>query len=207
MIKIEDLLNNIDIEKRDRIINSALEEFSKNTFEKASTNIIVKNADISKGLLFHYFGSKKKLYEYLQHFTIKIIADGIVNELDWNQRDIFLRLKEIWLIKFKRIQKYPYLTDFSLKILGDKTVDEILNIYPEFPMELYSKVYTYNIDYSLFKEDIDIKKAVDIIRWTIEKYGEEFRKNIDGNLNDWDYKKIENEIYSYIDMLKLCFYK
>lgn len=207
MIKIEDLLNNIDSEKKDRIINSALEEFSKNTFEKASTNIIVKNADISKGLLFHYFGSKKKLYEYLQHFTIKIIADGIVNELDWDQRDIFLRLKEIWLIKFKLIQKYPSLTDFSLKILGDKTVDEILNIYPEFPMELYSKVYTYNIDYSLFKEDIDIKKAVDIIRWTIEKYGEEFRKNVDGNLNDWDYKKIENEIYSYIDMLKLCFYK
>ena len=56
---MEKIFKNIDIEKRDRIINSALEEFSKNRFEKASTNNIVKNANISKGLLFHYFANKK----------------------------------------------------------------------------------------------------------------------------------------------------
>ena len=63
---MEDVLQKLDTEKKNRIINSAIEEFSKYPFNKASTNNIVKNAEISKGLLFHYFGNKKELYEYIQ---------------------------------------------------------------------------------------------------------------------------------------------
>lgn len=61
--RLIEIFKNIDEEKRGRIINSALEEFSKNSFDKASTNIIVKNAGISKGSLFHYFKNKQELYE------------------------------------------------------------------------------------------------------------------------------------------------
>lgn len=207
MIKIQDLLINVDIEKRDKIINSAMKEFSKNTFEKASTNVIVEKAGISKGLLFHYFKSKKNLYNYLEFFSIKVITEAVINELDWNQKDIFLRLKEISMIKFKIMQEYPYIYDFALIVFQDKTVEEIMNISPDFPLELYSQIYTSNIDYSLFKENIDVNKAINIIQWTIEKYGDEFRNNIKNGTIELDYKLIEKETYVYIDMLKVCFYK
>ena len=207
MREIENLLINVDIEKRDKIINSAMKEFTTNTFQKASTNIIVEDAGISKGLLFHYFGSKEKLYKYLEYFSIKVTTEGIVNQLNWEQKDIFLRLKEISMIKFKILQRYPYLADFSLMVFQDKTIEEIMHTNPDFPLELYSQIYSYNIDYSLFKEDIDIKRAIDIIRWTIEKYGEEFRRGIKDGTMKFDYKAIEKEIYMYIDMLKICFYK
>lgn len=207
MITIEDLLINVDIEKRDKIINSAMKEFSSNIFDKASTNVIVEDAGISKGLLFHYFGTKANLYKYLEYFSMKTITDEIINELDWNQKDIFLRLKEVSMIKFKVLQKYPYLADFGLLIFQGKTVEEIMHINPDFPLELYSQIYSYNIDYSLFKEDIDVDRAINIIRWTIEKYGDELRRGIkDGNMK-FDYKAIEKEIFVYIDMLKVCFYK
>ena len=49
------LFEGLSEEKQARIINGALEEFTKNGFEKASTNVIVKNAGISKGALFKYF--------------------------------------------------------------------------------------------------------------------------------------------------------
>ena len=207
MREIENLLKKVDVEKRDRIINSAMKEFSINTFQKASTNVIVEDAGISKGLLFHYFGSKDNLYKYLEYFSIKIITEKIVDEMDWEQKDIFLRLKEVSMIKFKIFLKYPYLADFSLIAFQDKTAEEIMNINPDFPLELYSKIYSHNIDYSLFKEDIDVKRAVDIIRWTIEKYGDEFRRSIKDKKMEFDYKSIEKEIYIYIDMLRHCFYK
>lgn len=206
MIKIEDLLKNVDIEKRDNIINSAMKEFSKNTFQKASTNIIVEDAGISKGLLFHYFGSKDKLYKYLVYFCFKVITEKIVEELDWEQKDIFLRLKEVSMIKFKVFQQYPYLADFSLMVFQGKTVEEIMQINPDFPLELYSQIYTRNIDFSLFKEDIDVERAIKIIQWTIEKYGDEFRRGIKDGTMKFDYKAIEKEIYTYTDMLKVCFY-
>ena len=206
MIKIEDLLKNVDIEKRDNIINSAMKEFSKNTFQKASTNIIVEDAGISKGLLFHYFGTKDKLYKYLEYFCFQVITEKIVEELDWEQKDIFLRLREVSMIKFKILQQYPYLADFSLIAFKGKTVEEIMQINPEFPIELYSQIYTRNIDFSLFKEDIDVKRAIKIIQWTIEKYGDEFIRGIKDGTMKFDYKAIEKEIYTYTDMLKVCFY-
>ena len=207
MIKIEDLLINVDKEKRDNIINSAMKEFSKNTFQKASTNIIVEDAGISKGLLFHYFGTKDKLYKYLEYFCFKVITEKIVEELDWEQKDIFLRLKEVSMIKFKVFQQYPYLADFSLMVFQDKTVEEIMIINPDFPIELYSQIYTHNIDYSLFKENVDVKRAIKIIQWTLEKYSDEFRRGIKDGTMKFDYKAIEKELDTYTDMLKLCFYQ
>ena len=204
---MENLLVKVDVEKRDKIINSALKEFSINTFQKASTNTIVEDAGISKGLLFHYFGSKEKLYKYLEYFSIKVITEKIVDELNWQQKDIFLRLTEISMIKFKVFQKYPYLAGFSLKVFQDKTVEEIKYINPDFPLELYSQIYSHNIDYALFKDHIDVKKAINIIQWTLEKYSDEFRRRIKDKSMKFDYQVIEKEIYVYIDMLKGCFYK
>lgn len=202
---MENLLENVDPEKKEKILNSAMKEFSKNSFQKASTNVIVEEAGISKGLLFHYFGNKEKLYHYLEYFVFKVMTEEIINELNWRQSDIFLRLKEISMIKFKVLVKYPYLTDFSLKLFENKTVDEIMHSNPDFPLELYSQVYSKNIDYGLFKDGIDIPKAINIIRWTIEKYGDELRQNLESS--KFDYQTIEKEIYQYIDMLKICFYK
>lgn len=204
---MKDLLNKLDPEKRDKIINSAMKEFSKNTFQKASTNVIVEDAGISKGLLFHYFGNKEKLYNYLEYFSFKIITERIVEELNWDQKDIFIRLKEISFIKFKVLEKYPYLTDFSLKLFENKTVEEIMHTHPNFPLELYSQIYTKNIDISAFKEKIDIGKAINIIRWTIEKYGDELRLNLKNSGIKFDYQMIEKDLFLYIDILKGCFYK
>ena len=111
------------------------------------------------------------------------------------------------MIKIKLFQQYPYLADFSLIVFKDKTLEELMHIDPDFPLELYSQIYSYNIDYSLFKEGIDVKRAINIIQWTLEKYSDEFRRSIKDGTMKFDYKAIEKEIYMYIDMLKVCFYK
>ncbi|UJF14609.1 TetR/AcrR family transcriptional regulator [Jeotgalibaca sp. MA1X17-3] len=192
--------------KKVKILNSAMKEFSKNTFQKASTNKIVEDAGISKGILFHYFGSKKKLYEYLEYFAIKVITDSIVEKLDWDQSDIFLRMKEISMIKFTVFQKYSFLSEFSLVVFQDKSLEEMMAIYPDFPVELYSQVYTLNIDYSLFKENLDIEKAMNIIRWTLEKYSEDMKKMENKKL-EFDARKIEKDLLVYMEMLRTSFYK
>ena len=46
-------------EKRQRIINAAMEVFGKNEYKRASTDLIAVKAGISKGLLFYYFHNKK----------------------------------------------------------------------------------------------------------------------------------------------------
>ena len=55
-------------EKQQRILNAALKEFAQKGYKNASTNQIVKEADISKGLLFHYFKNKKQLFLFLYDY-------------------------------------------------------------------------------------------------------------------------------------------
>ena len=50
--------NSLDEEKRQKILDAALMEFAEHGYEKASTNRIVKEAGIGKGMLFYYFKSK-----------------------------------------------------------------------------------------------------------------------------------------------------
>ncbi len=204
---MEGVLKAVDQEKLDRILNSAMKEFSSQPFQKASTNKIVEDAGISKGLLFHYFGNKEKLFAYLEKFSFKVIEDGIVNELDWDNADILLRLKEVSMIKLNIIQKYPYLNDFSLRLFKDQTIEEIMHRNPNFPLELYSQVYTRNIDFSLFKDGLDVEKALNIIKWTMEKFSEELRWKIEHGSMEFDQTIVERELNMYIDMLKTSFYK
>lgn len=203
---MDEILKNIDAEKRDRIINSALEEFSKNRFDKASTNNIVKKANISKGLLYHYFNSKKELFEYLKKFVVKTIVKEIEEKIDWNESDIFNRIKQIVMIKLQTVNRYPYIFTFSSTVFENKSIDEIKKLSDEFSTGLYNQIYNYNINFSKFKDGIDIQKALTIIKWTFEKYGEESIKIINNYKEEIDYKEIEEEIDQYIEVLRKAFY-
>lgn len=62
----------ISEEKKNRIIKSALKEFAVKGYEEASTNNIVKEAGISKGMIFHYFENKKNLYLYILDYCAEL---------------------------------------------------------------------------------------------------------------------------------------
>ena len=49
-------------EKQQEILRVAIEEFATNGFYKTKTETIAEKAGVSKGLVFHYFKSKKNLY-------------------------------------------------------------------------------------------------------------------------------------------------
>ena len=63
-------LESLPEDKRQKILQASLDEFAEHGYLNASTNRIVQAAGISKGLLFHYFGSKKKLFLYVLDHTI-----------------------------------------------------------------------------------------------------------------------------------------
>lgn len=52
----------MDNPKKEEILRACLKEFAEFGFEKANTNRICEQAGVSKGLIFHYFGSKQRLF-------------------------------------------------------------------------------------------------------------------------------------------------
>jgi AcrR family transcriptional regulator len=56
---------NLPDEKRNIIINAAIDEFAEYGLESASTNRIVANSGISKGSFYQYFEDKQEVFMYL----------------------------------------------------------------------------------------------------------------------------------------------
>ncbi|ATW26652.1 TetR/AcrR family transcriptional regulator [Candidatus Formimonas warabiya] len=56
---------NLSDEKKGRIFDAALQEFSTRRFSEASLNQIIKNAGIPKGSFYQYFDNKEDLYLYM----------------------------------------------------------------------------------------------------------------------------------------------
>lgn len=51
-------------EKKQMILATGMKEFSQKSYKEVSTDSITQTCGISKGILFHYFGSKKEFYFY-----------------------------------------------------------------------------------------------------------------------------------------------
>ncbi len=208
---MDELLQNIEEEKKNRIINSAIEEFARYPFSKASTNNIVKNAGISKGLLFHYFGSKQELYEYVRGFVIKKLFIEVSSRIDWENDDIFERLKQITLVKMKLSTQYPKLFTFASNMMLNEslsftTATELYREYGVDIQEYLTRVYTHNIDYSRFRDQKSIDKYVNIISWTIEKFADSIFQHYTAAADIDAFWQMAESINEYIDILRKAFY-
>jgi AcrR family transcriptional regulator len=66
---------NLPEEKRNTIINAAIDEFAEYGFEASSINRIVANSGISKGSFYQYFEDKMDVFKYLMDVIAKEKAD------------------------------------------------------------------------------------------------------------------------------------
>ncbi|MGX7145433.1 TetR/AcrR family transcriptional regulator [Facklamia languida] len=201
--------NNLKPEKQKQIINAAVKEFVRNGFEKASTNEIVKRANISKGSLFNYFNSKKDLYLYLIEYSSKAIVN-LNEEIDLSETDLFKRIERVALQKFYVQQKYPQAFEFLASTKQEESV-EVKDIIKQRLNPIYNqainKLYK-DIDYSKFREGIDIEKAIEILNWTMFGVGEKGLKELFtfDDIGKFGEKYLE-EWNVYAELLKYSFYK
>ncbi|WP_236564214.1 TetR/AcrR family transcriptional regulator [Streptococcus halichoeri] len=201
--------NNLKPEKQKQIINAAIKEFVRNGFEKASTNEIVKRANISKGSLFNYFNSKKDLYLYLIEYSSKAIVN-LNEEIDLSETDLFKRIERVALQKFYVQQKYPQAFEFLASTKQEESV-EVKDIIKQRLNPIYNqainKLYK-DIDYSKFREGVDIEKAIEILNWTMFGVGEKGLKELFtfDDIGRFGEKYLE-EGNVYAELLKYGFYK
>ena len=99
-------------EKQDRMINGAIEVFAKNGYKHASTDDMVKAVGVSKGLWFHYFGSKEGIYIFVYDYCVKYMLLELSTIVNDGEKDYFERIKQIAKPKAKVGRSYPYLTIF-----------------------------------------------------------------------------------------------
>lgn len=187
-----------------------MKEFGQKGYKNASTDAIVKEAEISKGALFHYFNNKKDLFLYLYDYSLDTLKKEILMKLDFNEKDIFARRIQAMLLKIEVLKKHPELYDF----LGTAYLEDAVEVKNELDEKNkvimaagQNKLYE-GIDISKFKEGVDVQKAIEIISWTIEGFANKKKETLKTmSLREIDQNKLLDELEDYLEMLKTSFYK
>ncbi|MCL2634516.1 MAG: TetR/AcrR family transcriptional regulator [Oscillospiraceae bacterium] len=210
MLEVEShKIMDMDEEKRNRVINAAMKEFSKG-FKHASTDEIVKEAGISKGLLFHYFGSKEKLYEFILLDTIDIMKNNYFDLINFELTDILDRIWQMSLLKMDLSQKYPLLFDFAAAAYMNEQENpggKFNEMYKEIQASVAMNAFK-NIDTSIFKDDIEPQKIINIIWWTLMGYANaqvDRTKSISSYKSE--YERYLSEMEEYFNIFRKIFYK
>lgn len=195
----------MDEEKRQRIIEASIEEFGKG-YALASTNEIVRKAGVSKGLLFHYFGSKKNLFlEVFKEATVKL-QERLLSSHEADQEnmagDIFHLLTRLALIKLRLFQDEPALYQFLATAIQDSP-DEIrqeLQVFIDSTAEYGIGRLLDGIELSDLRPDVDPVKAIKLIQLVMDGFQQDYLRRKDLASLDWD--KEVAEFTEYMDILR-----
>ncbi|MDR0949850.1 MAG: TetR/AcrR family transcriptional regulator [Lachnospiraceae bacterium] len=115
-------------EKQDRMMNAALKVFSNCGYRHASTDIIVREAGISKGLLFHYFESKIGLYSFIYEYSVRYVILELRSNVNAEETDLFELIKQVEQARMCAMKGYPYMQQFLNRSMYEDVSEALLAI-------------------------------------------------------------------------------
>lgn len=165
-------MNQRETEKYNQIVTAAAALFARQGYRKTTIDEIVGEAGISKGLFYHYFSNKQELYIYLYNTYSEVMSREIKEKVDINERDFFLRLKQIAHLRITLISKMPSLWAFLHGAYFENHPD-VAPLIKEKNEKLLQESYdssAANIDWSRLKKGISPEKAIEIVTWVAEGF-------------------------------------
>ena len=190
-------------EKQDRMINAALKAFAINGYKRASTDEIVKDAGISKGLLFHYFDTKLGLYEFVYDYGVRYLIMEMSAAISQKETDFYTLYEQKEMCKIQALKNYPYMQQMiNRSMLEDDTeaVSVIMERRDSYRLKIAEIMQ--QADMTKFVEGVDTLRLRKIIDFTIEGLmTERFQEQA------FDVEKLMDEVMEYFAMLKKLTYK
>ena len=197
-MKLNDKFFDLKREKQDRIINASLKVFAENGYRHASTDEMVREAAISKGLLFHYFTSKMGLYSFLFDYSVKYMLFEYSRVVGDKEKDYFTLREKMESAKLNVLRNYPYMNEFIEKGLVENQLDvieeteESKNAYLEQIQQYASRVKTPKLKHGLTEDRLN-----KMITYVVQGLTREQM-----NMGSYQPEMLYQQIKDYMDTLK-----
>ncbi len=182
--------------KRESILEAALREFSRNNFENASVNKIIKDANTSKGNFYHYFSNKEELYIVLLKDAWRKKVE-FMNDADEN--DIFSFLQKQVLAGIQFSKENPEYYQLSRRFAKEKNTDIYNRVLTEITWESndirLGSFTEMKYDRSTISDEFPEEFVDDFILFVWDNINELIKEND-------DISKIEEKLLLIIKVLK-----
>lgn len=190
-------------EKQDRMINAALKVFALQGYRHASTDDIVREAAISKGLLFHYFESKLGVYQFIYDYSVKYMNIELRATVDSREKDLFAIIKQAECARMHAMRGYPYMQQFLNRTASEDVSEALLAVEEKKSVleETYNMINA-QIDYSMLPDGVDGGKLRKMLDFTIKGLMTENFQNA-----SFQPEMLYKEICGYLDMMRQLIYR
>jgi AcrR family transcriptional regulator len=140
---------NLPENKRDKIIQSAMKEFSEKPFKKVTVDSLVERAEIPKGSFYQYFSNKEDIYRHLYNLILmekKKELKSMMKFLKNVQFSDFMRQMFLKGIEFDLQKKElnDLREQFFLKT-SQELREEILNDMIKHSNEIFKEILKYYV--------------------------------------------------------------
>ena len=145
-------------EVRGRIIQSAIECFSKNGFDRTRMDEISILADLSKGTLYNYFDNKEDLFNAICEDSLDLLKIQL-DQLFTKSRDDLISNAELFYENFQKIQKEGSAKVFFEALSESTRNSKLQKILFEHRLKIYKVVENYlqiQRDKGFFKGEMNL---------------------------------------------------
>ena len=164
----------LDEEKRERVLNAAVNEFAHKNYNNASMNVVVKAAGISKGALFKYFKSKEGLFAFVYRMALDRVKDYLRQVRDESaDEDFFIRLEKVMLAGLDFIHNHPGLAAIYYRIVftGDSPYKrEIVEEVQRESLGFIASLIQKGIDRGELRSDLDTRISSFMVEAVVDRF-------------------------------------
>ena len=160
----------IDQVRKERVMTAAWEIFARFGYQKASMQDIATKADVSKSVLFKYFGSKENLYRVVFRIAADAItqADAEAAADATGQEDVFSALRRRVDARMVLFSRAPYIYQFSYAAAYDTDPLARQLVQEEFARRGVTGAETNS--YVGIRREVSPQKAKQMIFWISQGY-------------------------------------
>ena len=190
-------------EKQDRMINAALKVFALQGYRHASTDDIVREAAISKGLLFHYFESKLGVYSFIYDYSVRYMNLELRSTVDSKEKDLFEVMKQTECARMHAMRGYPYMQQFLNRSMSEDVSEALLAIEEKRSVleETYQGINA-QIEYNMLPSGVDGEKLRKMLDFTVKGLMTERFQD-----SSFQPEMLYGEICDYLNMVKKLVYR
>lgn len=200
--RMNDKFFDLKKEKQDRMINASLKVFALQGYRHASTDDIVREAAISKGLLFHYFESKLGVYRFTYDYSVRYMNLELRSTVDPGEKDLFEVVKQTECARMHAMRGYPYMQQFLNRSASENVSEALLAIEEKKgTLEETYRAIDGQIDYCALPGGVDGGKLRKMLDFT-------FKGLMTERFQDASFQPemLYDEICGYLDMVKKMVY-
>jgi len=191
-------------ERRDQLIEAALDEFTKRSYDDASLNSIIKSAGISKGTFYYHFENKESLYLYLLKNSVAEKWEYIENRTKEMDQDA-LGMGIFDMFKFqarlgaefgKLHPRYHQLSIMFSKEKGKEIYDKARDILGTDSDEMLREMIEEAIENGELRKDLPKEFVINMVTYLFKHYTDVFKHE-----EDLTIEKMIDNVDNFVDFM------